>query len=125
MLDFFYTCSYKNIYYERSLIFPKIMVGPKWDDYIKKMDAINYCPIRLYLENNHCELAWSFPCGGEGEGLGVGYQMYRFCFLGQSKIFYQINKSSLLEGMDTWTPPPPQIWPWYDMKYKDKWSVCS
>lgn len=38
MLDFFYTCSYKNIYYKRSLIFTKITVGPKQDDYIKKMD---------------------------------------------------------------------------------------
>lgn len=78
---FFYKCGYKNIYYLRSLIFPKITVGPKWADYwyecIKKMNAITYCPIRLYIES------WEFfVFGVGGEGLGVGYQM-----LGQSKFY--------------------------------------
>lgn len=65
------------------------------------MNAITYCPIRLYLES------WQFFLFGVGgEGLGEGYQM-----LGQSKIFYQNNLISFFCGrdghLDTTPPPPP------------------
>lgn len=104
MLGFFYTCSYKNIYYKRSLIFTKITVGPKQDDYIKKMDK-TYCPISYISRiTTHCELAWNFSWGRERD---LEWDIRcRFCFLGQFKIFYQINLISLY-CWRAWVPGTP------------------